>query len=349
MTASHAPVRHSRKGLYGPLLIALLALAAWTGWWFYLTTQIETRIEAQAASLRQQGWTVRHAGLETTGWPFRARVAIAHPDIVAPSGHGLAAPSLIAEANAYNPDRWVMIAPDGLTLTRAGKGAVGVRGDALRLSVSDLTARFPDLRVEMVKPVFTAHRDAEPFPISQAELIALEARPHLTGGEATTDELDVLFRMIDARGRSGGPVEGMTQQGRLTAQIQTTIAGASRLRGMDTAGVFAAWTRAGGRFTHVRGELTAGESKALLSSESLRAGPDGRIEGAIALKADRPLPAIAGLARSGSGGVNRVGAAGAAAASAVGGGRGDVDLTLVFRDGRTFLGPFALAPAPKLF
>ena len=43
-----------------------------------------------------------------------------------------------------------------------------------------------------------------------------------------------------------------------------------------------------------------------------------------------------------------MGAAGAAAATAV---RGDDDmaLELTFRDGRTFLGPFAIVPAPKLF
>mgnify|MGYP006157489577 CR=1 FL=1 len=40
-----------------------------------------------------------------------------------------------------------------------------------------------------------------------------------------------------------------------------------------------------------------------------------------------------------------IGAAGAAQAA----GGEEVPLTLVFRDGRTWLGPFALAPAPKLF
>ena len=69
----------------------------------------------------------------------------------------------------------------------------------------------------------------------------------------------------------------------------------------------------------------------------------------MSLKAEKPLPAISGLAQSGSGAVNRAGAAGAAAATAVTGGQGDVNLTLIFRDGRTYLGPFALAPAPKLF
>jgi hypothetical protein len=117
---------------------------------------------------------------------------------------------------------------------------------------------------------------------------------------------------------------------------------------MDSAGVFAAWTAAGGRFTAIKGELSAGDSTATLSSDALSATPDGRLQGTVALQAKQPMAAIAGLAGSGSGAVNRAGAAGAATAAAVQGNE-DVNLSLVFRDGRTFLGPFALAPAPKLF
>ncbi len=101
-------------------------------------------------------------------------------------------------------------------------------------------------------------------------------------------------------------------------------------------------------FTAVRGELSAGESRATLSSDVLSASADGRLQGVISLQAVKPMAAIAGLAGSDGGSVNRVGAAGAAAATAV---RGDDDmaLELTFRDGRTFLGPFAIVPAPKLF
>ncbi|MFN3669943.1 MAG: DUF2125 domain-containing protein [Brevundimonas sp.] len=349
MTDLHpAPTRHSRRGLVTPFVIVGLLLAGWTGWWFYLTDQIETRLAGQVETLRQDGWTITHAAVTTTGWPFRARVSIPHADILAPSGHGVAAPELVAEANAWNPDRWVVVAPDGLTLARAGKGKVGVRGDGLRLSVSHLTDRFPDFRAEMIRPTFTAHRDAEPFPIASAERIQLETRPHLTDGVAATDEMDLLFRLVDARGRAGGPVEGATRQGRLSADIETTIVGASRLKGADSAGVFAAWTAAGGRFTAVRGRLKAGDSTAVLSSDALSANADGRLQGSLAVTAERPMAAIAGLASSRSGAVNRVGAAGAAAAAGAAGER-PVDLVVEFRDGRTWLGPFALAPAPKLF
>lgn len=349
MTQIHpTPTRHSRRGLLIPFLIAGALLAAWTGWWFYLTHQIETRLDAQVSAMRRDGWRIDYASRTTTGWPFRARISVPHADIVAPSGHGIAAPELVAEANAYNPDRWVVIAPDGLTLTRADKGKVGIAGDGLRLSVSHLRERFPDLRVELIRPTFTAHENAEPFPIAAAERILLNVRPHLTEGRAATDEMDVAFELVDARGRPGGPVEGATRQGRLTARIEGTILNASRLSGMDSAGVFAAWTASGGRFTAIKGELEAGDSRAHVESAGLSADTEGRLEGEVSLTAERPGAAIAGLARSQSGAVNRLGAAGAAAATAVSGDRG-VDLVIRFRDGRTWLGPFALAPAPKLF
>ena len=46
---------------------------------------------------------------------------------------------------------------------------------------------------------------------------------------------------------------------------------------------------------------------------------------------------------------NRRGLGGAAAGAAAVAERAPVSLTLEFRDGRTWLGPFTLAPAPRLF
>lgn len=340
--------RHSRRGLVVPFAIVGVLLAAWTGWWFWLADQLETRIAVQTESLRQAGWQVNHEPVSVGGWPFRTRIAFPAADIVAPSGHGVAASELVAEANAWNPGHWVVLAPDGLILTRAGKGQVAVEGEALRMSVSHLRDRFPDLRIELARPTFTPVAGADPFPLASAERVELYTRPHLTDGEAVTDEMDVLFRLTDGRGRAGGPVEGATREGRLSAEVEATIEQASRLRGVDSAGVFASWTEAGGRFTAVKGRLQAGESRATLSSDALWAREDGRLEGRLALTAERPGEAIAGLAGSRSGAVNRAGAAGAAAAAGAQGDR-PMDLVLLFRDGRTWLGPFALAPAPKLF
>ncbi|MFN3377785.1 MAG: DUF2125 domain-containing protein, partial [Burkholderiaceae bacterium] len=96
MTQPSTP-RHSRAGLYGPFILVLIALAAWTGWWFYLTRRIDAGLEAQAAKLRQQGWEVRYADKRIVGWPFRAHLRLTHVTVAAPSGLALAAPELEAE------------------------------------------------------------------------------------------------------------------------------------------------------------------------------------------------------------------------------------------------------------
>lgn len=345
-----APTRHKRSGLFAPIGLFLIALAAWTAWWFVLAGQVRQQLDSRVEAMRGAGWDVNYANLGVSGWPFRVRLGAEHVSVTAPSGHALDAPQLAAEANAWNPDKWVLVAGDGLVLTRADKGKVAMRGQFIRASVHGLTQRWPNIAVEMARPEFTSHQGAEAFPISRANKIEFYLRPHLApaGSPGVENAVDVLFRLIDAEGRPGGPVEGMAGDGRLTMQIETVIQDADRLQGADAAGVFAAWTRAGGRFTGVRGELSAGDSRATLSSDALYADADGRLNGTVSLQAAKPMAAIAGLAQSGSGAVNRVGAAGAAAATAVRGDQ-DVDLSLVFRDGRTFLGPFALAPAPKLF
>ena len=351
--ASAQPVRHSRKGLLVPFAIVFVGLALWTGWWFVLTQQIEKKLEGRIARLEQSGWTVKHAGLTTTGWPLRARVAMKHVDVVAPSGHAVAAPEIVAEANAYNPTKWVIIAPDGLVMTRGAKGKTAVRAEAIRMSVHGLTQRWPNVAVELSKPVFTALPGAEPFPLAKAGLVQFYMRPHVAGSNAPTDDVDVLFRLVDGEGRPNGPVEGLTQSGRLNAQVEAVIEKAGALKGADAKGLLSAWTAAGGRFVEMKGELGAGESKTFLSSPALSADDKGRLEGEVFLRAEKPLAAIVGLAGAQQGGsVDRAAAARAAAATPQGGmgeqGQG-VDLVLNFKGGRTYLGPFALAPAPQLF
>ena len=349
MTAAPPP-RHKRSGLFAPIGLFIVALIAWSIWWFVLAGQVRSQLDQRVEAMRAGGWDVTYTGLGTSGWPFRVRLGAENVSITAPSGLAVSAPDLAAEANAWNPDKWVMIVGDGLVLDRPGKGKVAVRGRFIRASVHGLTQRWPNVAVEMADPEFTSHAGSEVFPISRAGKVELYLRPHLApaGTPGVDTSVDLLFRLIDAEGRPGGPVEGMARNGKLTAQIETVIEDADRLQGADAAGVFAAWTRAGGRFTAVRGELSAGESRATLSSDALSASADGRLQGVIALQAVKPMAAIGGLAGSDGGSVNRVGAAGAAAATAV---RGDDDMTLelTFRDGRTFLGPFAIVPAPKLF
>ena len=103
----------------------------------------------------------------------------------------------------------------------------------------------------------------------------------------------------------------------------------------------------------MKGQLQAGESKAFVSSDALSADAKGQLEGQVSVRAEKPLAAIVGLAGAQQGGALDRAAAAKAAAATPQGGTGDagqgVELAILFRGGRTYLGPFALAPAPQLF
>jgi hypothetical protein len=335
--------RHSRTGLFAPFGIALAALALWTVWWVILIGRVETRVTEGIDGLRAAGWTVRHGGLDINGWPFRASVTVRHLHLVSPSGQGVSAPELAAEAMAWNPDRWVLVARDGLVLARGDKGKVAVDAPAIRASVSGLGNPYPNLAIELAQPRFTPLPGAEPFPITSAERFEIYLRPHAgrEGGPAVAqpagdpaDAADVLVRLIEAQGREGGPVAAVTRGGALTVQGEAVVARARDLSGPDVAGVTAAWARGGGALLDLRGELTAGDSRAQFASPRLAAGPDGRLEGRVSLTARDAAGAISGL----------TGEAPAAVEADTA-----VELPLVFADGQTRLGPFVVAPAPKLF
>ncbi|MFN4296626.1 MAG: DUF2125 domain-containing protein [Brevundimonas sp.] len=354
------------RARYAPLIIpfaiVLIVLVVWTAWWFWLSQQVRERLDLAAEGLRAQGWEVAYSEPALTGWPFRTRLESRHVRLTAPTGHEIAAPRLIAEANAYRPDRWVVIAGDGLVLTRGDKGRVAVDAPVIRASASGLTQSFPTLALELLDVGFTALPDAEPFPLARAERIELYLQPGRdreagdgpgdtavqTALPASRRNVDVLFRLIDATGRPGGPIDFMGRGGLFSLQAETVVENFQGLSGPDAPSLLAAWTASGGRFLHVRGEMRAGDSAARLESDELRADEDGRLTGVLRLAADRAAPALTALSRSDT--VNRTATVGAAAAAGASEAlTGDVELEVEFRDGRAWMGPFNLAPAPELF
>ncbi|WP_292052380.1 DUF2125 domain-containing protein, partial [Brevundimonas sp. UBA5866] len=298
-SAAPSPVRHSRRALFIPFILVGILLAVWTGYWFWLANEAKTRLVARLDQLEASGWSVEYSKIGASGWPLHTRVTLYDTRVVAPSGHGLKTSTLAAEANSYNPLHWVVIAPEGLTLIRAEKGETLVMADNIRLSLTGLRQRWPNVAFEVVKPRFTPAEGAEPFPLADAELIQLYMRPHLTAETTPGDDVDVMFRLIRAHGREGGPVQGFAQNGELTLQIEAVVEKASALRQPATAqGLLSAWTASGGRFTSVKGEMRAGESQALLTSPALFADDKGQLEGEMTFKARKPLAALVGLAGS---------------------------------------------------
>jgi hypothetical protein len=121
-TSPRKPPR--RFWLFAPYVALVVVVSAWSIGWLVLRQAVITRFEQTAARLKGQGWTVTWADRSVSGYPFRLWVRLNQPHIAEPSGWSLAAPRLEAEAYAFAPNRWVIVAPEGLGLTRPfGGGA----------------------------------------------------------------------------------------------------------------------------------------------------------------------------------------------------------------------------------
>ncbi|MEI9906219.1 MAG: DUF2125 domain-containing protein [Asticcacaulis sp.] len=113
-----APTHPPFRAFSGRSCSSVIAFAAWSGYWFYVAHQIEGRIKSHQDALVQQGYQVSFDPYHVGGYPFRMFVQLNNVTVIAPSGRGLASPRLEAEANAYALDKWVLVAPQGLTLYR---------------------------------------------------------------------------------------------------------------------------------------------------------------------------------------------------------------------------------------
>lgn len=334
--------RVNRLGLFGPFLLLAVVVGGWSLWWAYLAGQVEDRIDAQAERLRQAGWQVAYDPLNVQGWPFRLTVRATGVRLIAPSTHALAVPELVAEAAAYAPGRWVMAAPEGLLLTRAAKGQVDIQGESIRASVSAGQDRRARIVVEMIEPRFSWGQGAEPFPLRAAERLVINAVPRETIGT-----MGLLLDITGAVGREGGVLTDMAEGRVFDLRAEAEALGTDHLLNADGAVDLGGWVGAGGALTALQFGAAAEDDEVRASSDRLSFGPDGRLIGTVQVRYRGGTAPLAGLARA-PGADPLASRAATAAAGATAALRGEGSLTLVFRDGRTWLGPLSLAPAPRL-
>ncbi len=336
--------RRSGCGIPALLVLILLVVGGWSGYWWYLSNQIRTQLAATGTRLEAAGWTVEHAEPRIAGWPFRFHITLNDLTVTGPSGHGVRTPSLEAEANAYGIDHWVLVAPAGLDLARGSKGWVAVQGFALRASASGLLQQPPRLVVEFVQPRFVPTEGSQPFPITEAErlIINLVPRPD------QANQAGLLFDLTNATPRPGGVLAGMSLNRRFDLSAEAVVDHTEALSGGTWRQALTGWTQAEGALTEVRLEATAGDDFVRGQSPRLTADANGRLQGSLATELRGGTAPLTGLARA-PGVDPRAAAAVALGAQLTSGFRGETELTLNFTDGRTVIGPVSLGPAPRLF
>lgn len=334
--------RRSGCGVPALLLLILVVVGGWSGYWFFLSGQIRQGLAQTETRLEAAGWRIAHGEPRIDGWPFRIQVVMDDVEVIAPSGHGLRAPELRTEATAYQLDRWVIVAPDGLELGRAAKGWVAVQGQALRASVSQLAGAPPRVIIEFDQPRFTPTEGSEPFPITGAARLIINLMPEAEG------RAGVLFDLDTATPRPGGVLARMSENRVFDLSAEGVADQAGRLSGATWSEALAAWSREGGALTEVRLEATAEQDFARGQSDRLSADPNGRLVGDLQVHLRGGTAPIAGLAQA-PGVDPRAAAAVAVGAQLTSGFRGETNVLLRFSDGRTIVGPVSLGPAPKVF
>jgi hypothetical protein len=316
-------------------------IAAWTGGWFWLKAEAQRRIDAVQSHLEASGGALSWRARQIGGYPFRLDVNFQQIAVRDRSGWGLAAPSLKTEAFVHSLDHWMVVAPEGLVITRPTGGPVRVRADALRASVSSLSAAPPRLSVEGLGLTFATPPGVRPFPFDSARELHLHTRA------GPRDQGAVYFALEGAR-PGAESLLGLVGLGKAVTIIADGIySHASALNGQDWAAALRRWSAAGGGLEIRTLRIAPGEAMLEAKAGRMSVGSDGRLKGAMTVALGRAPEALASLARAGK--VSPERAEAALAVLAAEGPKPVVVLTVNFQAGETMLGPVAIGPAPKVY
>lgn len=330
------PPRKGRLGLLVPFLLLALFIAGLSLAW-------RRESGTLLAQLRQAegpgpGWRIAYDRVNCSGFPFRLDLDVDNPRITEPSGWGLQAARLEAEAFVFSPTHWVIVAPAGVVVTRPRGGPLFVAAKALRASISEAERRPPRVSVEGIDLTFSTPPGARPFLIDTAH----ELHIHTRAGPA--DQGAAYLEVDDARAHLSGLLARIAAGGPVSFIADGIFTHADALGGPSLAASVRAWSDAGGELTVRRLRLGAGRALIEAKPGVLRVAPSGRLSGQLGVSL-RQADALAG-GMAASGGLD------AARARRIGdltGGAAVATLPLVFQNGRTRLGPIDIGPSPRMF
>lgn len=340
------PARKPRRVfLYAPFAALALAVLAWVGGWSWMRDEVFRHMDQSARTLGESGWRVDWAGRSMSGFPFRLDLEVTAPRVREVSGWGLAAPRLKAEAFVFSADHWIVVAPDGVTLTRRVGGPVSVAAKALRASLSAASDHPPRLSVEGLDLAFAPGPGGAPVAVTSAR----ELHIHTKAGP--DDQGAAYFELDAARTDGNGLLAALAAGAPADLTADAIFSHASALSGQGIAGALGGWRAAGGGLTLRQLALRAGRTSAVARSGSLAIGADGRLKGTLDLTL---TPAAAFLDTLAVRGALTAEAARAAQAElnahAQGAGpAGGAAVSLDFQAGQTTLGPVAIGPAPRVY
>ena len=337
-TSSRKP---RRVALWAPFALVTIAFIALSFTWFWLRDQVERRMESLRAVATASGWAVDWNTRGLSGYPFRLDLTLNDPRVREPSGWGLAAAQIKAEAFVFAPKHWVVVIPDGVVLSRPRGGALHISAKALRASLSDLDKSPPRLSVEGLGLTFSTARGSAPFLLRSAS----EFHLHMKSGP--DDQGAAYIELDQASADLTGLLGRIASNRPVNLVIDGIYSNADALSGASWPSAARRWGEAGGRFHLRRAHIVAGAAMIDAARGDLGVGSDGRLTGELDLVLHQAPRTLTAMGEAGA-----VSPDAARALSAVAGAMQQgptVSLPMVFQAGRTTLGPLAIGPSPRIY
>jgi hypothetical protein len=319
--APSQPQTPRRFWLFAPYVAVAVALIAWTGVWFAERMTLEKVLRDQAAALTARGYAASFTVAGIDGWPFRLRLTLLAPRFGEPSGWSVSAPRLQAIAAAYDPGRWTVVAPDGLVLTRPGKGPLNISGRAIRASGGGLTSNAPRFSFEGLDLALVPAPGGQPAPFSTASRIEAHLQP------GPDDQAALLIRVEGAALKPDSALGHLVPGQPFGLMWDSRLSHLSALRGSSWSAAVQAWVAAGGFMRVAQGQISLGDLVLKGAGGPLVADADGRLSGSLPLTLEggqtSHLDGVASLVLRGP-------------------------IPLRFEHGRATIGPLPLGPALKV-
>ena len=269
------PRKFRRLGLWLPFAALALIVAGWSAAWVWARGQAATRMDAAVAALGQAGYQIAWKDRAIGGYPFRMDVTLTEARVREPSGWGLEAPRIEGEAFMHAPGSWLIAAPEGITFVRPAGGPVAVKGELIRASLTHFSQRPPSFSFEGVKLSFSPQPGSQPFALSSADRVEF----HLRAGP--DDEGGVFARLDNGRAQLSGLMARVAGDKPIGMVWNSTLSKMSAFTGQSWPEAVRHWSDAGGRMTVRDAGITAGDAVLGVTSGTLGAASDGRLDGVL--------------------------------------------------------------------
>ena len=266
------PARPPRRwGLWLPYLALFIGVGLWSAYWLWLEQQVTARMHAAPGHL---AWD----SCQISGYPFRLDVKLTGVHASDGAGWALAAPVIKAEAFAFSPGQWVMVAPDSISFTRPLGGPVVVQATVLRASVSHIDERPVRISIEGADLNFSTPVGAHAYFLRSAKAF------HFHSQAGPQDQGAIYLEIEGGRPTPGTWVGTMAAGGEVDLIVDGIFSRAHALSGTNLAGILSSWAASGGAVSLRNLSWRAGRLSLETKGGRLGLDPQGRLSGRLKVR-----------------------------------------------------------------